>query len=425
MLKALAKKEHSHIIKLLATYRMGGRYHLMFPWADKSLRTYWHDHPHPKWNQETLMWDLGQMKGIASGLQAIHNFRQQDCRTRQAHPDHTLLVPGQVEPDEYWYGRHGDIKPENILWFRSTELEDADKAGVLQIADFGLGRFHGRESRSQMPARTIVSTPTYEPPELALDLKVSRAYDIWSLGCVFLEYITWRLGGFDMLEAFDYARLVEENDGYCSNKFYTLRRDIDHETHAFVQDAVAQWIMHLHSHERCSGLIHDLLDLVKNQLLVVSAKRRITSEMLVAELQKLAERAEADYGYLVRPAPYGDTVSKTAKVIGSKVGYSPPLLVDTTEFKKPISQAMRSTLGCPWPPRKQFDCDSSFDGFYKSRNAIESLLFSSSLILSEHRLGRESLRMWAQSAGETKDYCPRSAPPGKIHLPQTHLSASG
>ena len=71
-----------------------------------------------------------------------------------------------------------------------------------------------------------------------------------------------------------------------------------------VQEAVLQWIIRLRCHKRCSGVIHDLLDLIEDDLLVVDAQKRITSTMLLGKLQDLAARAEADKAYLLSPAPF-------------------------------------------------------------------------------------------------------------------------
>ena len=92
-------------------------------------------------------------------------------------------------PREERYGRHGDIKPENILRFKST-LKTGDERGVLRIADFGVGRIHGRDSGSRINPDTIQRSLTYEPPEYKLRRPVSRAYNIWSLASIYLELIT-------------------------------------------------------------------------------------------------------------------------------------------------------------------------------------------------------------------------------------------
>ena len=47
----------------------------MFPYANANLRTYWEDHPTPKFDDETVRWAVEQMTGIASALELIHDFK--------------------------------------------------------------------------------------------------------------------------------------------------------------------------------------------------------------------------------------------------------------------------------------------------------------------------------------------------------------
>ncbi len=142
----------------------------------------------PKRGAELLLWSLEQMCGLANGLEALHseNFR------------------------------HGDLKPENILRF--TEGEER---GDLLIADVGLAKFHvevtkNRHARTQ----TMTGTFRYEPPECDenLDNPRSRAYDIWSLGCIYLEFLIWLLEGQEALEAFNqpgrFQHFWDSKDGH-------------------------------------------------------------------------------------------------------------------------------------------------------------------------------------------------------------------
>ncbi|PMD12655.1 hypothetical protein NA56DRAFT_740354 [Hyaloscypha hepaticicola] len=127
---------HDHIIKLLASYSLRGKNHLLFHWADKDLRRYWEDSVKPpELTTKMVEWSLRQMRGLASGLDAIHNY--------------PIPVKGQVEStfglapfrkasSEMMFGYHHDIKPANILWFSRDSMTDM---GVFQIADFGLGNF--------------------------------------------------------------------------------------------------------------------------------------------------------------------------------------------------------------------------------------------------------------------------------------------
>ena len=77
---------------------------------------------------------------------------------------------------------HRDLKLENILYDESKE--------ICRIGDFGLSRQFDYDVTSQY---TDVGTFPYKPPELILGLThYSTAFDIWSIGCVFVEICTGR-----------------------------------------------------------------------------------------------------------------------------------------------------------------------------------------------------------------------------------------
>jgi serine/threonine protein kinase len=314
ILTALGPKNHANLIKLLATYEMGKRYHLMFPYANANLRKYWEDHPVPAFNRDTTLWSLKQMCGIASGLQLIHDFRV----------TYPLSVPGAggagsldvrlgkgkdfvqltVKQGEQFYGRHGDIKPENVLWFAKDQCSACPHPmGVLKIADFGLGRFHGRDSRSEVNPETVVSSPTYEPPECKLRLPVSRAYDIWSLGCIYLEFITWILRGSPAIDTFaDFRGREATNTGINEDNFFTIVHE-DGVLKANLREGVLAWSEQLHADKNCSELLHDLLDLTMSELLVIESEKRSKASWLHVQLKKLLETAESDADYLLKPVP--------------------------------------------------------------------------------------------------------------------------
>jgi len=75
MLRYLTLKHHRHLVKLLATYKLKGQYHLLFPFADANLRRYWEDVRIPPRTIETYIWCLDQLTGLVSGLDIIHNFQ--------------------------------------------------------------------------------------------------------------------------------------------------------------------------------------------------------------------------------------------------------------------------------------------------------------------------------------------------------------
>lgn len=298
MLTALAQNQHHHLIKLLATYKFRGQYHFMFPYANSNLRQYW-EQKEPHWSHETLNWMLKQMHGIASALHAIHNFHSATPNNRSAHnnsqPDHFIDLRHAVNFGEERFGRHGDLKPENILWVESVP----GSLGILQIADLGLGTFHTLDSRSNVEAKSVGGSPTYVPPECALDLPISRAYDIWSLGCVFLEFIIWLLEGSEGLEKFANDRLSKAHDGVYDNSFFIVALRSDTGKYAAnVRPAVREWIRDLRTHQRGSAFVHDLLDLIEQEMLVVRPQNRITSGRLSQKLKGFATMAATNESYV-------------------------------------------------------------------------------------------------------------------------------
>jgi serine/threonine protein kinase len=303
MLKAFSNHQYRHLIKLLATYRYQGRYHLVFPYAKFNLRQYWKDTPTPEFSITTVRWMLSQCKGIATGLHAIHDYRNTNERQLISLND-GLLHPGMME-NERRFGRHGDIKPENILW-SDENIADAhgnrNELGCLLIADFGLMEFHRKITRSKVKPDSIVCSPTYAPPELALRTHISRAYDIWSLGCVFLEFIIWLVLGWQELEGFPAARDSPLSDGSTDDTFYTIRNE-GSKPHAIVRPSVTEWVEKLHSAPRCSAFVHEFLNLISENMLAVKAGERVECGILVSKLANMLKRAEKDHEYLTRLIP--------------------------------------------------------------------------------------------------------------------------
>ncbi|KAK1448027.1 protein kinase domain-containing protein [Colletotrichum cuscutae] len=128
-----------------------GFFYFLFPWAECDLVKYWELHGDPDMGEDLVRWVARQTAGMAAGLARIHEY------------------PGKVDgntENAVKYGRHGDIKPDNILWFRSSMGDP----GRLVISDFGLGVFNSKRSRSNIPNNSgIGRTPTYRPPECDIE----------------------------------------------------------------------------------------------------------------------------------------------------------------------------------------------------------------------------------------------------------------
>ncbi|KAE9370832.1 kinase-like protein [Stipitochalara longipes BDJ] len=301
MLSKLALKRHQHLIRLLATYKFREQYHFLFRYADLNLKTYWENF-RLDWRNNEVSWVLKQLLGLASALHAIHEFKtayplRSDGKSSGVSRSGLAMNVGmQVDAQEELYGRHGDLKPENILWFK--DIPGVGHGGILQITDLGLARFHRRESRSQQDPRTIGGSPIYIPPEIALVKLVSRSYDIWSLGCVFLEFITWMLDGNSGVTDFTHARRVVAYNNIPDDAFYTVYNDWPNK-YAKVRPSVTTWIQKLRKHRKYSRMVKDLLDLVEDRMLRVDTKDRIRSGELVVKLEGIVWKGKKDSSYML------------------------------------------------------------------------------------------------------------------------------
>jgi serine/threonine protein kinase len=247
---------------------------LIFPYANGNLRSYWREAKHPvtaSKQHKDFQWMVKQCMGLADALHTIHEHKSKGSKR---------------------FGRHGDIKPENILWFQDQDSTDPKTTanGRLLIADFGLTRFHTEKSRSNVEPAGIAGSRTYSPPECDLSLPISRAYDIWSLGCVYLEFLTWFICGWQGILNFERGRFVEI-DNRRDLKFYTIQDyKSSSDQSAILKPSVAHWISQL----RCSSsnYVEEFLALVQQSILVVDTKARMSAKDIVTALSKLLERSQ-------------------------------------------------------------------------------------------------------------------------------------
>ncbi len=119
------------------------------------------------------------------------NLRQLEQAQKRIQPEEALtLIPKICEALQYAHEEgvvHRDIKPGNIL---------ISKKGRVKIADFGLAKIAGRESKDSRltGAQDVMGTLHYMSPEqLENPLAVDHRADIYSVGVVFYEMLTGEL----------------------------------------------------------------------------------------------------------------------------------------------------------------------------------------------------------------------------------------
>jgi serine/threonine protein kinase len=132
---------------------------------------------------------------------------------------------------------------------------------ILKITDVGLSKSHKEATKMRSATRTNAGTIMYEPPEATETGKPrSRRYDIWSMGCIYLEFLIWLLYGAKGLKQFgqDISKLGTDTGFY----------DLDDKTN--LNSEVQKWIEHIEKDPRCpkDTALQRLLEVIVGGLLV-------------------------------------------------------------------------------------------------------------------------------------------------------------
>ncbi|KAI1123350.1 kinase-like domain-containing protein [Nemania abortiva] len=307
---------NTHILPLLSTFSFQGCYYILMPWAEGSLVDFWRDTA-PRSRPDVLlhMWMARESLRLSQGLEKIHNLEPRISERPETEPlfknssgiPHTRISHSTAEAGtdssrvsgEVLFGRHGDIKPQNILWLVDSDLQE--DLGSLLISDFGLTRFYTQRTQSREKPTYIGVTPTYESPESDLDRPLSRAYDVWSLGCLLLEFATWLMYGFPGIEKFSDARASPSKYKLfdIDDAFFEIKDGIP-----VVKKSVLQWIGEMHQHPRCSDFVHSFLDLISRRLLVPEYRDRAKIEQVTRLLSEMWQRCQTDPDFTLRLNPW-------------------------------------------------------------------------------------------------------------------------
>lgn len=220
MLNKFSGNKHENLISLLATYEQFDRYFLVFDWAERDLQAYWRKaNSTPSFDPQTVLWMARQCKGIASGIIKIHEHKSIYAKADS----------DRAANDNVVFGHHGDIKPENVLWFAEPGQEDCTVGGTLKLSDFGLAEVSVHRTISMAPKSKWGVSLGYRAPEADLrrGAAIGRSYDIWTLGCLYLEFITWILGGSQLLDEFMEARKARDATWHDieTHTFFELKND--------------------------------------------------------------------------------------------------------------------------------------------------------------------------------------------------------
>ncbi|OAL47430.1 HET-domain-containing protein [Pyrenochaeta sp. DS3sAY3a] len=258
-----------HLNKSVCAYQHNQDLCLLFPWAHGgNFGDYWRERENDARDRSSVQWLFKQLVGIFEGVAELNENNI----------------------------RHGDLKPENILWFKHE-----GNGGIFRIADIGLATFHEREAntkdRKGIPTQTPSGTSRYEPPEMeetrGKGEPRSRQYDMWSMGCIVLEFLLWLAYGHGAILAF---RILTPH--------YFWWKNVQDETY-HVDDYVIAVMEKLTTDFESDSAFMDLLKIVQEALLVIQISSEYKSVSGCREIAgKVHEQVEEIYSRSITDEQY-------------------------------------------------------------------------------------------------------------------------
>ncbi|PHH71448.1 hypothetical protein CDD80_5277 [Ophiocordyceps camponoti-rufipedis] len=287
--------DRDNLVELYSAYEQGGIYSFLFPWAHGgSLLTLWDLDPET-WSQSNVVnsvrWIAHQCYKLASktGLGHIHDGRGIES----------------TSTFDKLYGIHGDIKPANILLYRDQETVHGP--GVLKISDMGFTDFHSVQSRSMQPPLRPHS-PAYRAPEHGMKtIFLSRKYDIWGLGCVFSELLSWFIRGPNGVKNYSWKRRNDkyDDDRWGGDDFFRHFYNEDNlVVHADLKPSVIRWINELCNIVGTTNFLSDFLNYIKDRMLVVDCDQRATCDEVSDFLRQLYNHCLVNEQYCTSHLPF-------------------------------------------------------------------------------------------------------------------------
>ncbi|KAI0140283.1 hypothetical protein BJ166DRAFT_473272 [Pestalotiopsis sp. NC0098] len=289
-LRVMRRLEHPHLIQATGSFERGNDGGFIFPWAEGgSLQDLWFRTDTSLNNSGLLSWALSQIEGLIDGIARLNATNT----------------------------HHGDLKPANILCFSTAK----ENLGTLVVADVGLAkmyRYYTDQRRD--PTTAKYASKKYMPPEAALFKPVlSRRCDMWSLGCVLLEFLIWlTLGRAELRKFFNAAQVnkrVKKGKVYQEHK---LEVPFWEGNPIRVSRFVVQWGAKVASALKNAPIkarvLEGVLELIQNRLLIIPVEYRANSQEALQHIQDVRKGGKENPPFCSDPsvqAPFESETSDT------------------------------------------------------------------------------------------------------------------
>lgn len=268
--RAINQVKHPNILSGLGSLRIGTRNLIIYEWRrGEALSEFWLRKRDPVLEADLVSKVLDELVNLADALCVIH---------KNGHS-------------------HGALMPEAILI-----SQDGSLFGKLQLT--------GLRSSGDYPTS---NSPQFLAPELVAGSSSDRppSADVWSFGCIILEFMIWLLYGTEALEYFQTCLIHSESHG---STFYQVTEN-GNERSVELDRSVVTYMNVMATDPECFGrtALGDLLWILKNDLLVIedhayseskngpaarASFRRATASSVLTRLRRIREIGKSNATYL-------------------------------------------------------------------------------------------------------------------------------
>ncbi|VUC30883.1 unnamed protein product [Clonostachys rosea] len=281
----LHKHQSDFLLRPAASYQIRNSYYLLYPRSEGGhLGNFWEQFPEGPLDPRRVTWIIRQFVGICDALRELHDLNR----------------------------RHGGLRPDNIIWFPKAKGN-----GALRMTDLGHVILEKEAFRADPRADTVTLYPSeayrYEAPEADersdSEKTRSRAYDVWSLGCVMLELLIWLVSGLEDLKLFQQQ---------TKHSFWKQSPNSAKQEHVLIP-RVALWMKVIGQLPTLCPAYRALLNLIRKRLLVVpyhemptkpSPDLRASMEEVCSSMASLLNDCEVDFDHLTAPS-----LSRASRVV--------------------------------------------------------------------------------------------------------------
>jgi serine/threonine protein kinase len=308
----LENQNTEHIVDLLARFKYRDQFHLLTLWPSMDWATYTKNNAQPNLTQDFILWFAVQWEGISNVVHCVHQYEIDVIKPKGI--QNFGRFPSPDPASNYW------LDPSDIVLFSPKEPNtintSTSEAGILQIRVYGrfptsssLRGFHSSSMNAN--ASSLEYSPYWAPEQIFDERPLDGSSDVWTLGCVLLEAVTWLLSGAKAVTEFAELRNFEKislpqimHDYYTEFSEFFFWFDLERQV-AQLKPSAAGWIKKLREHPKCTQYLWELLGLIEDKMLQVDCKMRIRLQDLTLRLRQMRERLSVDQNYSVRPRRHG------------------------------------------------------------------------------------------------------------------------